>query len=1090
MKVKKIIAWLTAAALLAAPSAAFAGITESEVITNESINVALGKTVYYNESLGLGTNEPDISKMTDGSTKAFNGTEFKTGPGSTYGETYFVVDLGDIYPVSEVKVYPYSTAELQQWGKWNALNYGANIYTASSAEALENIQKNNTFDMSLWSRAGTFSSRVKYDSTEANIVVGDVKLNTEAKCRYVAIDTNAYWGEGNGNNITPWVGEVEIFANVTQKISNVALGKKVTTNIDTTRDLTTLTDGTDDTGTVISGYGTDDKRQQAYFVIDLKNEFSVESVKLTALKMTNAYGVDAGTEVLGGDTADVSSMTKLGSFTENAWGSGSSSECSVSSPKKYRYIALRDPDTAQYSRSRSGSHISEIEIYADTSDTVVNYISPANKDTEFTNVGDSTKAVEVNFLDAMNTSMLNGNYIKITDESGNAVDVSDSRFVTVTDKVYSVNAALLKSDTKYTVTVSGDIETVGGYSSDKEYISVFTTGEIERDVSRYINVAKNKPVFGNDKLPQNETYPLSKITDGITAAGNFAMLGGWDSQTGMENERQYAVIDLLNSYDVNKVIVYVRDGSGIISGFRMGGQILGSADSPVIENMNVLATQADDSLNKLGAVGTYEFDKTKCRYVAIANPAGQMSRWGASICEVEVYAETKENMYDWSVMLGGNVEIDGDLNTEGKYTVSAPVFNFSGDTKTYTAMAVTYDDKGFMNRLTKNIVSVESGDSPAAVGVDIDITAADKKLTVVLTDSIESGKMELDALKRDINIDTNKIAEYELLKDKEEINIVYLGGSVTQGAAASSEDKCWASLVTDGLRERLPGKTINYFNEGIGGTASDYGLFRLHEDVISHNPDIVFIEFAVNDEMLSEPVVQKRMEGIVRKLRELPEPPIVTYVYTTGTWGNSSSRHIPIAENYGIGQIDLKAVVDYVMTNGGAWDEYFADGVHPNDKGYKLYADNVLYSISNFPEKYLRVPEAAEPVYSDWYNVTGSFTAAADMGLDESVWTEYVSTGYYGCQNDGDSLTYTFSGNSVGILHFIGEDCGKLLVSIDLGEAKTVDAYVKGSSHQPCMRYSNFELSSGTHTITITAAEDSRSGSSKVYIGGIYTNAE
>ena len=39
---------------------------------------------------------------------------------------------------------------------------------------------------------------------------------------------------------------------------------------------------------------------------------------------------------------------------------------------------------------------------------------------------------------------------------------------------------------------------------------------------------------------------------------------------------------------------------------------------------------------------------------------------------------------------------------------------------------------------------------------------------------------------------------------------------------------------------------LNYYNMGIGGTPSKYGLLRFKRDVASHNPHLVFIEFDGN----------------------------------------------------------------------------------------------------------------------------------------------------------------------------------------------------------------------------------------------------
>ena len=117
--------------------------------------------------------------------------------------------------------------------------------------------------------------------------------------------------------------------------------------------------------------------------------------------------------------------------------------------------------------------------------------------------------------------------------------------------------------------------------------------------------------------------------------------------------------------------------------------------------------------------------------------------------------------------------------------------------------------------------------------------------------------------------------------DRETLNVVYLGGSITEGAGASSNTLCWASLITEKLKERFPQKEIAAHNAGIGGTGSNFGLYRLQRDVCSYEPDLVFVEFAVNDRSEAKEYTQKHMEGIVRQLLALPKTPAIVFVYTS-----------------------------------------------------------------------------------------------------------------------------------------------------------------------------------------------------------------
>ena len=90
---------------------------------------------------------------------------------------------------------------------------------------------------------------------------------------------------------------------------------------------------------------------------------------------------------------------------------------------------------------------------------------------------------------------------------------------------------------------------------------------------------------------------------------------------------------------------------------------------------------------------------------------------------------------------------------------------------------------------------------------------------------------------------------FEKAKNGEEITVAYIGGSITEGYTVKPEE-CWAYLTHKQLCEKYPAAKINYVNAGLSGTPSTLGLIRTDRDVIAPfgAPDIVFIEFAVNDD--------------------------------------------------------------------------------------------------------------------------------------------------------------------------------------------------------------------------------------------------
>src|SRR5688500_1843855 len=86
-----------------------------------------------------------------------------------------------------------------------------------------------------------------------------------------------------------------------------------------------------------------------------------------------------------------------------------------------------------------------------------------------------------------------------------------------------------------------------------------------------------------------------------------------------------------------------------------------------------------------------------------------------------------------------------------------------------------------------------------------------------------------------------------LLRAGEPLTVAFVGGSVTNGAAASSEACSYRRRVSSWLAAQHPSGDVRDVNAALGGTGSVWGAFRAGREVLIHDPDLVFVEFAVND---------------------------------------------------------------------------------------------------------------------------------------------------------------------------------------------------------------------------------------------------
>ncbi len=214
-----------------------------------------------------------------------------------------------------------------------------------------------------------------------------------------------------------------------------------------------------------------------------------------------------------------------------------------------------------------------------------------------------------------------------------------------------------------------------------------------------------------------------------------------------------------------------------------------------------------------------------------------------------------------------------------------------------------------------------------------------------------------------------KTEEKPVEVEKEKFTIAFIGGSLTQGGTA------WQMKTRNYFREKMPDKDIVIVNAGIGGTTSDYGAKRLNRDVLAYNPDLVVIEFAVNDRTFGtskgETRHQYSMEAMIYQCTQAEKVPAVMFLYSNYPYPDDSTdgqnvqysikAKESLAKFYGIPTVDAHAYCynlyendkEKTSTSYTQWLEdekryYPKDNVHPYDNGYELFGDAI---IAAFEEK-------------------------------------------------------------------------------------------------------------------------------------------
>lgn len=329
---------------------------------------------------------------------------------------------------------------------------------------------------------------------------------------------------------------------------------------------------------------------------------------------------------------------------------------------------------------------------------------------------------------------------------------------------------------------------------------------------------------------------------------------------------------------------------------------------------------------------------------------------------------------------------------------------------------------------------------------------------------------------------------YRLTHDKE-LNVAYLGGSITQGGNASSYDKNWVALTTAWLSEQFPDATINENNSGISNTGSNYGIYRLEHDIFDVAvPDLIFIEFCSNDwGRFGDLNISRQNESIIRKLYEVNPKVDIVFLFTNFGYDSPCRRaSTALAQHYGLMVVDpgseLKRRID--EEEGGVYDKYSNDKIHPNDLGHAFYLEKITeqfskYLVDGVPEnpEYLdfTVPEPLnkDGLFMNPYIIDPLLIEANDDFelLSKNVRMKNRTYEYAACTNiEGAEYNFTFEGTGFGLLVYKTSKVSNIQYSVDGGDF--ID-YAIGDMHNynhGQMYIIEYALEPGQHDVVIRNA--------------------
>ncbi|MGD0089334.1 MAG: GDSL-type esterase/lipase family protein [Planctomycetota bacterium] len=259
----------------------------------------------------------------------------------------------------------------------------------------------------------------------------------------------------------------------------------------------------------------------------------------------------------------------------------------------------------------------------------------------------------------------------------------------------------------------------------------------------------------------------------------------------------------------------------------------------------------------------------------------------------------------------------------------------------------------------------------------------------------------------------------------EAVTIGVIGGSITQGAAATKAEFRYGDRISKWWRDTFPKATVEFVNAGIGATGSNFGALRVQRDLLARNPDVVIVEYGVNDG--NDKGCAETLEGVVRQILRQPNHPAVLLLFMMHQGGgNAQEWHGKVGKHYGLPMVSLRdALWPEIKAGRLRWEEVVADTVHPNDRGHDYAAQFVIAAMGQAlkalpaDDGLPAIKPLPAPLISDLFEHAALYEAAALKPVSNEGWMLDAQAQCWKSDKPGSVIEFEVEGNVILMMHFI-----------------------------------------------------------------------
>ena len=186
------------------------------------------------------------------------------------------------------------------------------------------------------------------------------------------------------------------------------------------------------------------------------------------------------------------------------------------------------------------------------------------------------------------------------------------------------------------------------------------------------------------------------------------------------------------------------------------------------------------------------------------------------------------------------------------------------------------------------------------------------------------------------------------------VNIVCHGHSVPAGYFATpfvNTFSAYPHLLHCLIKERFPFAVSNVIVTAIGGEASVKGAARFQNEVLCHRPDVLTIDYGLNDRFVGLEAAKSAWESMIGDALSAN----VKVILCTPTWDNNYyrrneqweqlCRHAEqirtLADKYSVGLADSFEAYRRHVSEDSDLSKYLSHVNHPTQAGHRLVAEEI-----------------------------------------------------------------------------------------------------------------------------------------------------